>query len=171
MEEESVLKYDYLTRTRQWDEIIKKGTKEIPATEWEQVCLNLAMAQKGTLCDHLFAYPHQGRASLIPIYEQDYMSPQFAGEVYLSIGLINTAQRFFFEAMEAIPDYQKSGRCYQRLTITNLVNGRYEVASLYLKKLSNTPYYKEWANDMSCYLYNDSLIVNDRELGALRKGL
>ena len=170
-QEESVLKYDYLTRTRQWDAIIKKASQNTPTTEWEQVCLNLALAHKGTLCDKYFAYPQKGRASLIPIYEQDYMSPQFAGEAYLSIGLINTAQRFFFEAMEAIPDYQKSGRCYQRLATTNIINGRYEVASRYLKHLSNTHYYKDWANSMSPYLYTDSLIERDEYLGPLRKGL
>ena len=170
-QEESVLQYDYFTRTRQWDLMIKNSSQNKPATEWEQVCLNLAMAQKGTLCDKLFFYPQNGRQSLLPIYEQDYMNPQFSGEAYLSMGLINTAQRFFFEAMEAIPDYQKSGRCYQRLVTTNLVNGRYEIASLYLKKLSKTHYYKEWANNMSHFLYNDSLIENDKELGPLRKSL
>ena len=170
-QEESVLEYDYLTRTKQWDQIITKASQKAPSIEWELVCLNLAMAQKGTLCDKLFAYPQKGRASLLPIYEQDYMSPQFAGEAYLSIGLINTAQRFFFEAMEAIPDYQKSSRCYQRLATTNIVNGRYEVAALYLKKLSRTLYYREWANNMHHHLYNDTLIANDQELGPLRKGL
>ena len=170
-QEESILEYDYLARTHQWDRVIRKASQKTPSTEWEQVCLNLAMAQKGSLCDKLFAYPQNGRASLLPIYEQDYMSPQLSGEAYLSIGLVNTAQRFFFEAMEAIPDYQKSGRCYQRLATTNIINGRYEVASRYLKKLSNTLYYKEWADNMSHYLYNDSLIENDKELGPLRKGL
>ena len=170
-QEESVLHYDYLTRTRHWDIILKTASHIKPSTNWEQICLNLALAQKGILCDRLFEFPQKGRESLLASYEQDYMSPQFSGEAYLSIGLINTAQRYFFEAMEAIPDYQKSGRCYQRLAITNLINGKYEVAELYLKKLSRSHYYKKWADNMSLFLYNDTLIENDKEMGGLRKGL
>mgnify|MGYP000750805498 CR=1 FL=1 len=34
-----------------------------------------------------------------------------------------------FEAMEAIPDYKKSGRAYMRLAETNLINGQYAVAA------------------------------------------
>ncbi|KAA6305365.1 hypothetical protein EZS27_042983, partial [termite gut metagenome] len=43
--------------------------------------------------------------------------------------MINTAQSFAFEAMEVIPDYQKSVRCIKRLAETNLINSQYEVAT------------------------------------------
>lgn len=41
-----------------------------------------------------------------------------------------------FEAMEAIPDYKKSGRAYMRLAETNLINGQYAVAAKYLLALA-----------------------------------
>ena len=42
-----------------------------------------------------------------------------------------------FEAMEAIPDYKKSGRAYMRLAETNLINGQYAVAAKYLRALQH----------------------------------
>ena len=59
--------------------------------------------------------------------------------------MINDAQRFAFEAMEAIPNFRKSGRCLKRLAETNLINGQYEVAAKYLRILSKTLFYKDWA--------------------------
>ena len=57
------------------------------------------------------------------------------GEVYWQIGLVNTAQRFAFETMEAIPNYAKSCRAVKRLAETNLVNGEYAVARKYIPLL------------------------------------
>ena len=57
-----------------------------------------------------------------------------------------------FEAMEAIPDYKKSGRAYMRLAETNLINGQYAVAAKYLRALQHTLFYKKWATNAMSYL-------------------
>lgn len=61
-------------------------------------------------------------------FVNDFTIPLVAGEPYYYLGLVNVAQQFVFEAMEAVPDYRKSVRCFKRLAETNLINGRYEVA-------------------------------------------
>jgi hypothetical protein len=61
--------------------------------------------------------------------------------------MVNTAQRFTFEAQEAIPDFQKSARCYKRLAQTNIVNGDWDVARKYLKALHNALFYRRWADE------------------------
>ncbi|MGL4851653.1 MAG: DUF6057 family protein [Phocaeicola sp.] len=169
LEEERIFQYDYLMRMQRWDKIRQKATQQPPPTHWEQCALNLSLAHEGTLCERLFAFPHKGRESLLPIYKQDYLTPLFAGEPYFYLGMINSSQRFAFEAMEAIPDYQKSGRCYQRLATTNLINGYYAVASHYLRHLSKSPFYKEWAQAQQPFIGKDSLINNDPLLGKIRQ--
>ncbi len=169
LREESGFCYDYLVRTEQWDEIIRKADRQKPASVWEQCCLNLALAQKGMLCDRMFAYPQQGRESLLPIYKMDYMTPMYGGEPYFYMGVVNTAQRFAFEAMEANPDYQKSTRCYQRLAVTAIVNGHYKVAAEYLRKLKRTHYYKKWAERMETFLGDEAKINADPLMGRLRR--
>ena len=56
--------------------------------------------------------------------------------------MITVAQRTVFEAQEAILDFQKSGRCYQRLAQTYLILGNYEVARKYLIALQKTLFYR-----------------------------
>lgn len=167
-EEESVLDYNRLTRWGAWDAILAKAAEENPQFIWEQCCVNLALAQKGALCERLFAYPVQKREALIPVYAMDYMTPMYAGEPYFYLGLVNTALRFSFESMEATPDYQKSGRCYQRLAQTNLLNGNKKVAKLYLDFLKQAPYYKDWAIRMETLLEDDCLLAKDSLLGPIR---
>lgn len=167
-EEESIFAYDQLTRMEKWGKIIKRAEQKAPKTSWEECCLNLALAQKGVLCERMFAFPHSGREGLLPLYVQDYVTPLFAGEAYFYLGLINTSQRFAFEAMEAIPDYQKSSRCYQRLATTNLINGNYTMAKKYLHHLSNTLFYADWAKEKRLFLNNDSLVNADSTMGKLR---
>lgn len=68
-----------------------------------------------------------------------------AAEAFFQLGLVNTAQRFYFEAMEAIPNYNKSVRCIKRMAETNLINGQYDVARKYLRMLEHTTFYSKWA--------------------------
>ena len=83
--------------------------------------------------------------------------------------MINSAQRFTFEAMEAIPDYRKSVRCYKRLAETNIINGQYKVAERYINKLRKTLFYKDWATTAMECLNNEEKINKHKELEKLRR--
>ena len=83
--------------------------------------------------------------------------------------MINTAQRYTFEAQEAILDYQKSARCYKRLAETNLINGNYPVARKYLVTLQKTLFYSDWADQTLRLLGNEEAIDNLPEYGLLRR--
>jgi hypothetical protein len=91
------------------------------------------------------------------------------GEAYFQLGLVNTAQRFAFEAMEAIPNYNKSVRCVRRLAETNLINGNYEVARKYLKMLEKTMFYGKWAQRTEALLGQEQQINNHPLYGQMRK--
>ena len=66
----------------------------------------------------------------------------------MQIGMVNIAQRSVFEAMEAIPNYNKSARALRRLVETNIITGQYEVALKYIAILEETTFYRGVARKM-----------------------
>ena len=82
--------------------------------------------------------------------------------------MINTAQTFFFEAQEGIPDFQKSARFSQALAKTNIVNRDYEVARKYVNALKQTIFYRKWAKQTERLLDNPVLIDAVPEYAHLR---
>ena len=146
-DKEEAMKYDYLTRMKQWNQIIKAAENKEPNSPFSVTCLNLALAKTGQLGDRMFHFYQNGTEGLIPTFQRDFTSPLPTSEIFYHLGMINSSQRYMFEAMEAIPDYKKSGRAYMRLAETNLINGQYAVAAKYLRALQHTLFYKKWATN------------------------
>ncbi len=168
-EKEDVMGYDYYTREQKWESIITLADRNTPTGPLTVMTLNLALGQTGGLGDYMFSYFQNGPEGLLPSFSKDYMSAVMAGEVYYYLGMVNTAQRFTFEAMETIPDYQKSVRCIKRLAETNLINGRYTVAAKYLSLLEQTQFYREWAKEAMACLGDEARINAHPEWGVLRQ--
>lgn len=166
---EEVLKYDYLTRMKRWNLIIREAEKKEPRSPLAVTCLNLALAKTGQLGDRMFHFFQNGTEGLIPAFQRDFTSPLPASEIFYHLGMINSSQRYTFEAMEAIPDYKKSGRAYARLAETNLINGQYAVAAKYLRTLRHTLFYRRWADEAMTYLGDEGKIARHPEWGRLRK--
>lgn len=166
--QENVMAYDFMSRNALWNRIIQKAQLTPPKNQVAVVALNLALSHRGMLTDHMFEYPQNGVFGLIPNFASDYVSPLVTSEALYRLGLINSAQRFVFEAQEAIPDFQKSARCYKRLAETNLINGEYEVARKYLLSLQNTLFYSSWATEILDLIRDDEAVKSHPEYGALR---
>lgn len=167
--QEEILAYDYLTRMKRWQPIIRMAERKQPETPFTVACLNLALAKTGQLGDRMFHFYQNGYEGLIPSFQRDFLYPLSAAEVFYHLGMINTSQRYTFEAMEAIPDYKKSGRAYVRLAETNLINGQYAVAAKYLRALTHTIYYRRWALNAMSYLNDEAKINAHPEWGWLRQ--
>ena len=69
-------------------------------------------------------------------------------DIAMLMNMPTVAQRSAFEAMEFIPNYNKSGRALKRLVETNLITGNYRVALKYLDILEETANYNKWAQEM-----------------------
>lgn len=169
LEKEEVMAYDFHVRMRRWDRVIKLADKKSPSGPLSVTCLNLALAKEGLLAERMFSYYQNGVSGLLPDFTRDYTIPTIAGEVYYHLGMVNTAQRFAFEAMEALPDYQKSARSVKRLAETNLINGNYAVAEKYLRLLQKTIYYRTWATNALMSMKDEKLIEQHSEWGWLRQ--
>ena len=69
-------------------------------------------------------------------------------DIAILMNMPTVAQRSAFEAMEFIPNYNKSGRALKRLVETNLITGNYRAALKYLAILEETANYNKWAQEM-----------------------
>ena len=166
---EELMAYDFYCKTQNWNKIIEMADKKSPTIPMTVSCLNLALFKTGQLPEKMFNYFQNGHEGLIPDFQRDFMVAMVAGEPYYYLGFVNSAQRFTVEAMDAIPDYQKSVRGIKRLAETNLINGYYEVTAKYLNLLEHTLFYKKWAKEARTYLYNEAIIDAHPEWGEIRR--
>lgn len=161
---EEWMRYDFMVRMEMWNRIMMAADAHNPESPRAVSCLNLALAKTGRLPDSQFRYAQCGPEGLLPDFVGDYMNPVTTGEIYWHLGMVNTAQRYAFEAQEAIPDFQKSARCYRRLVQTNIVNGDWDVARKYLKALSHTLFYRKWAREIAALLDSGQVFARQKDL-------
>lgn len=167
-EKETYFKYDYLTRRFRWDTILSEARKDNPQKPFEMASVNLALVKTGN-AHKMFEFYQNGPDGLLPEYTNDFIHPLIPSETYFQLGMVNTSQRYTFEAQELIPDFQKSVRAYKRLAETNLVNGNYKVAEKYLKALAKTLFYRNWARSRMAMCGNQTAIDADPGYGYLRQ--
>lgn len=155
-----------MERDNDWDGIIKKSESSMPTGNLLlQNMINMAMAEKGLLHEHLNDNPCIDINSIyVQHVESEYIAAMLC-DIYYSMGHIAQAQRYAFEANEKMDNH--SPRLLQRLIKTNIIYGQYDVARKYLHKLSDAAYYKDW-----CEIYagklNDAAVKADPELSEKR---
>ena len=164
-----LIDYDFLVRTEQWDKIIEKAEKKPATTPLSVSCVNLALSQKGMLADRLFEFYQNGGEGLFPTFTRDMISPVSTAEIFFRLGMVNDAERYMFEAQEAIPNYRKSARLTRRIIECEIINGNYKVAAKLLRRLQKTLFYSNWANQMMALLGNEKAINQHPIYGKLRK--
>ena len=152
-----LINYDYWLRHRCYNIIIHQSEKHQPETDFERVCINLSLAQKGLLAERMFDYQQEGCAGLLSDAALDNMSCLPAMEAYFNLGMINTALQFAFDTQESIMNNRKSGRLLKRMAECLIVDQKYEAARHYLLILSHSWFYSDWANE------NLRLIQGDNE--------
>ena len=162
-----LIDYDYLVRTHQWQRIIEKAGKRQASSPMSVSCVNLALAMQGQLCDRLFEFYQNGAEGLFPTFTRDMTSPLPTAEAFYQLGMVNDAERYAFEAQEAIPNYRKSGRLTRRIAQCEIINGNYAVAAKYLRMLESSLFYRQWAKSQERFLYNSAAVKADPEYGRL----
>lgn len=162
-----LIDYDYLVRTHQWQRIIERAEKRQASSPMSVSCVNLALAMQGQLCDRLFEFYQNGAEGLFPTFTRDMTSPLPTAEAFYQLGMVNDAERYAFEAQEAIPNYRKSGRLTRRIAQCEIINGNYDVAAKYLRMLEHSLFYRQWAKSQERFLYNSAAVKADPEYGRL----
>lgn len=164
-----VIAYDWLVRQQRWNDVIARSEKHSADLPMSVCSTNLALAMTGQLGDRCFDFFQNGAEGLVPNFENNFSTNMLTAEIHFMLGLVNTSQRLTMEAMEAIPNYNKSSRAIKRLAETNLINGQYQVAEKYLHILQQTLFYKKWAERRLEMIRNPKLIDKHPVYGYLRK--
>lgn len=130
-----------------WDKINELAYKGVPANAIS-VCYNLANAMKNRLPEKLMDYYQPAALGLfMPVSEEStYLSTQLSGEVWFRLGDMTMAEHASMLSMIFSPQ-NKNARMVQRLAEINLVNGDHEAARKYLRILSKTLFYRQWAQE------------------------
>lgn len=140
-----LIDYDYMVRANDWDGILRYSDKHKPDQIISVSATNLASGMTGQLDSRAFDYYQNGPEGLIPPFSKETISSWTTGEIFFQLGMINSAQRLYFEGMEAIPNYNKSSRAVKRLAETAIILCEYRLAEKYLRMLENTIFYRKWA--------------------------
>lgn len=164
-----MIDYDFWIRTEQWNKIIEHAEKKPATSPLGVSSVNLALSQTGQLPDRLFEFYQNGAEGLFPAFSRDMTSPVSISEVFYRLGMVNDAERYMFEAQEAIPNFRKSARLTRRIAECEIINGNYEVAAKLLRKLQKTIFYSNWANQTMALLGNEKAINRHPVYGKLRK--
>lgn len=165
-----LLDYDLLVRSNRWEQIIRKAERQQPDLPQSVCATNLALGMTNQLGRRAGEFFQNGPDGLFPPFGKDPFSTLTTAEVFFQLGLINTAQRYYFEAQEAAPNYGKSCRCIRRLAETNLINGQYGVARKYLHILEKTLFYRKWAQSTLAMIDGGEVAVMSHPLyGRLRR--
>ena len=159
---------DYYSRNQQWDQLLNLQLSS--NNNLLMVCFkNLAMAQKGVLADKGLHYKQFGKNALWIDWDQTSIVNTLLSDLYYAMGHIALSQRYAFEGVIA-SEWEVNPYLFLRLIQTNLIFGQYEVAEKYIRFLEDTRY-REQANAYRKFLYNDTLVEQDKELGGKRKGV
>ena len=164
---------DMLLRQGAWRQIIRKFPQpESPAV---RSAVLLAYHKTGELSlQELMSnlvVPTQrqdGAPSVFNISETHFVvnfgsvsSAFIVSDIAIQLYWINISQRAAFDAMEYIPNYNKSGRALKRLVETNIISGHYDVARKYISILEEALLYRKWAQSMRVLVDNPKLIENN----------
>ena len=163
-----MIECEYLVRTEQWHRIIDKAEKKQPITPMGVSCVNLALSQTGQLPDRLFEFFQNGTEGLFPTFVGNMTSPVSTAEVFYRLGMVNDAERYVFEAQEAIPNFRKSSRLTRRIIDCEVINGNYGVAAKLLRRVEKTLFYRSWAKETMALLGNEKAINQHPVYGWLR---
>jgi hypothetical protein len=148
------MEYDMLMRQQRWGEMIEKFNKKGSESLSVHNAVLIVMWQEQRIGQQdVLSRINLDQRALCNIPSAFLMS-----EFCMPIGMANMAQRAAFEAMEAIPNHNKSARALQQLVETNLVTGSPKVALKYIFLLEQTLFYRSWAGKMKEMAKNPELL-------------
>ena len=171
---------DMLMRMKDWNQISRKfPVPESPAVECAGM---LALYQTGGMSrESLYQSVYVPRGSrskpsvfnvggnMLTVNFGSLTSAFMVSDMALMLDLPNVAQRAAFEAMEYIPNYNKSARSIKRLTETAMITGQYQLAKKYLSILEETLFYRKWAQSIRPLVEQPELIKEKPYYQQLKK--
>jgi hypothetical protein len=162
---DDVMRVEKLAENHEWDKVIREQERLQSDNIVIQYYYNLALAEKGELCNRMFFAPQTSGIFSLTLSRAGEQASR-AMYFYYSVGLIAEAHHLAYESMVQ-HGYRPEN--IKMLIRTELINGNYKVAERYLNVLRQTLYYGNWAVKYSRLLNRPDLIETDPELGSKLK--
>ncbi len=158
-QEKKKIQIDRLAEQGQWKEILSLYQGIDKYDRLVNFNVNRALYHTGQLLDNLFDYPQLiGTDGLFidKIIASQVAIP--ASDLYFDLGHINASQVMAYEGQTK---FIYNPRILKRLTLTNIINGKYVIAKKFLDLLNKSILHKRWVKHYENYLFNESLIESD----------
>ena len=161
---------DMLMRQHEWDKILRKfPAPKSPAVRSAYI---LASYQSGQMSYHelmsTIVVPvsmYESAPSVFcfddvhfNVYFGSLSSAFIVSELATQLGWPAISQRASFEAMEYIPNFNKSGRALKNLAEICIITGQYDLAEKYFSILDETTFYRRWVRKMRPMVDSPQLI-------------
>ncbi|TFH19852.1 MAG: hypothetical protein E4H10_17330, partial [Bacteroidia bacterium] len=146
-----------------WDGLLSYTAKHPTTNLVGSFYTNLALANKGLLCEALFHYPQGfGRRGLCFEWEAKSEILRRGSDFFWTIHFVNEAHHWAFESLIIDGPTQRN---LKRLIQTELVRANFKVAEKYIHHLGSALFQKKIADHYATFLYNPSAMEKDPELG------
>lgn len=158
--------YIYLAREHDWDEIISLSQHTKAFDNLRIFLINRAMCHKRILLTKFFSIPQNLKFDGL-VLSRDYSIalPLLKSDFYMDIGLINQANHW---AHEALSIKGETPLILKRLAEVNLIKNKLDAADMFLRKLKNTIWEKQWAVSYLEALQKDATLASDQEIQSER---
>jgi len=146
-----------------WDGLLRYVDQHPSSNLFGTFYTNLALVNKGMLCESLFDYPQPyGRRGLCFEWEEKEEILKRGGDFFWTIHFVNEAHHWAFEAMIVNGFTQRN---LKMLIQTELARGHYQVAQKYIHLLERTLFHKNMAGQFQAFVDYPESTGLDLELG------
>ena len=159
--------FEYYTANEDWDGLIQ-ACKKAPWLPRTANYLNMALAWKGELAEHLLDYDQRGPSALV-MTTSDRAVDVAQAHMMFAMGNVAAAQDVAFNSLQSL-----EGFCPAMVKINaqvELMRGTYKVADKYLSLLEKAPHYRKWAKEQRRFLNDDAAVEADPLFGNDRRNL
>ncbi len=156
-------KVDYFAYHKMWPELIASAQSN-PTNPLIAHAVNRALYHTGRLGYEMFFWPQDPDYLFLtdPAYQWHYWQ---SADIYLDIGLINTAENALTECLEGLGDHPM---ILQKLALINMVKANTDTAKIYLSALNKTLFHADWAKHYLKQLQTDPNLSSDKYIQQLR---
>ena len=161
---------DMLIRQQRWDQILRKfPAPKSPAVRSACILASYQSGQMGyqeLISSIVVTVNRYDSAPSVFCWDDVHFNVYFGSlssafivsELATQLSWTAISQRAAFEAMEYIPNCNKSGRVLKNLTEICIITGQYDLAEKYLFILDKTTFYRRWVRKMRPLIDNPKLI-------------
>ena len=158
---ERIFRIEKMVYRQDWNSVILHFETDPSDNIIEQFYYNLALSEKGLLCERMFSGPQSAGPMSLSLggnRSQSFRTIYY----YYTIGLVNEAHHLAFELMV---QHGYTPENIKMLIKTELINNNFRVAERYLVVLGKTLRYRSWAKKYMEMLYKPEQVMSDQELG------